>query len=118
MIDRTLELATYAAASIRARTRFELINQPEIGCVVFRYLPEDPHVDADRVNRAIRDLMFERGEAVLGHTRVRGRQCLKFTCMNPVTKESDLDALVERIQIVGKSLETEFAAGLARQSTR
>jgi len=118
MIDRTLELAACVAGNIRARTRFELINKPEMGCVVFRYLPEDPGADADRINRAIRDRMFERSEAVLGHTRVRGRQCLKFTCMNPVTKENDLETLVERIQIVGKSLETEFATDPARQSTR
>ena len=53
--------------------------------------------------------MFDRGEAVLGHTRVRGKQCLKFTCMNPVTTEANLDALFERIQATAKSLEAEPA---------
>jgi L-2,4-diaminobutyrate decarboxylase len=107
MVDRTLELAEHAAKRIREMKYFELLNEPQMGCVVFRYVPEDSRVDADSLNRRVRERMFERGEAVLGHTRVHGRQCLKFTCMNPVTTERDLDALLERIQITGKKLETE-----------
>jgi L-2,4-diaminobutyrate decarboxylase len=109
MIDRTLELAAYAAARIRQNQRFELLNEPQMGCVVFRYQPSTSRVDPDLLNRTIRDRLLERGEAVLGHTRVHGRQCLKFTCMNPMTKESDLDALLERIQITGNALEDLFA---------
>jgi L-2,4-diaminobutyrate decarboxylase len=109
MIDRTLELAAYAAGRIQKMNRFELLHQPEMGCVVFRYLPQDSRADADALNRKIRDLLFERGEALLGHTRVHGRQCLKFTCMNPVTTEGDLDALIERIQITGDAIAAELA---------
>jgi L-2,4-diaminobutyrate decarboxylase len=109
MIDRTLELARYAAARIRGMSCFELLNDPQIGCVVFRYIPDTERTDIDALNRTVRDRMFERGEAVLGHTRVQGRQCLKFTCMNPVTTENDLDALIERIQITGQALAKDFA---------
>lgn len=108
MIDRTLALAAHAAARLRQKERFELLNEPEMSCVVFRYLPENVQLDADGLNRQIRDRLFERGEAVLGHTRVHGRQCLKFTCMNPVTDEGDLDALLEHIQITGRALEKEL----------
>jgi L-2,4-diaminobutyrate decarboxylase len=107
MVDRTLELARHAAGRIRRTQSFELLHEPEMGCVVFRYVPQDSQAGADLVNRRIREHMFERGEAVLGHTRVRGRQCLKLTCMNPVTTERDLDTLLERIQATGKALESE-----------
>jgi L-2,4-diaminobutyrate decarboxylase len=109
MVDRTLELAAHAAEKIRGMKGFELLHEPQMACVVFRYVPADSRVDADLLNRRIRERMFESGQAVLGHTRVGGRQCLKFTCINPVTKESDLDALLERIQIVGQELKTEVA---------
>ena len=108
MIDRTLELAGHAAARIREKNCFELLHPPEMACVVFRYLPQGSRVDADALNRKIRDRMFERGEALLGHTRVRGRQCLKFTCMNPVTTEGDLDALLARIQMTGESIAADL----------
>lgn len=106
MVDRTLELAKHAAVRIREMKCFELLHEPQMGCVVFRYVSKGPYADADALNQRIRERMFERGEAVLGHTRVHGRQCLKFTCMNPVTTEHDLDALLERIQVTGKELET------------
>jgi L-2,4-diaminobutyrate decarboxylase len=109
MVDRTLELAAHAARRIRQMKRFELLHEPQMGCVVFRYIPGDSRVDANALNRRVRERMFERGEAVLGHTSVHGRQCLKFTCMNPVATELDLDALLERIQITGNELEAEPA---------
>jgi L-2,4-diaminobutyrate decarboxylase len=104
MVDRTIALAAYAARRIGSLPRFEVLHEPQISCVVFRYVPRDERSGADRINREIREGMFERGEAVLGHTRVDGRQCLKFTCMNPVTTEKDLDALVERILITGDAI--------------
>jgi L-2,4-diaminobutyrate decarboxylase len=107
MVDRTLELAAHAAGRIRGMKGFKLLHEPQLGCVVFRCVPENSRVDADVVNRRVRERMFERGETVLGHTRVHGLQCLKFTCMNPVTTEHDLDALLERIQITAKELEIE-----------
>jgi len=34
---------------------------------------------------------------VIGHTGVRNRACLKFTCMNPAARETDIEALIEEI---------------------
>jgi L-2,4-diaminobutyrate decarboxylase len=107
MVDRTFALAQHAAAHIRRDARFELMNQPEMGCVVFRYLPHNSASDADALNRRLRERLFERGDASTGHTRVRGRQCLKFTCMNPVTTEKDIDSLLELILREGQQIEEE-----------
>lgn len=105
MVDRTVELAEYAAQCIRHHSALELMHQPEFGCVVFRYLPRKPENDVDRWNRALRESLFSRGVAVIGHTRVRGQQCLKLTCMNPSASEEDLDALLQLIVEEGQQLD-------------
>ena len=109
MIERTVELADHAAQSIGNTRELELICEPQLSTVVFRYRPSNPGLDADRINAAIRQRLFEQGTAVIGHTRVRGRQCLKFTCMNPVMSEADLDHLIQ--VIVGKGSEVEGIGG-------
>jgi L-2,4-diaminobutyrate decarboxylase len=104
MVDRTLALATYAADYIRENSSLELIHQPELGCVVFRYRPGEKS-NTDRLNRELRENLFHRGVAVLGHTRVRGQQCLKLTCMNPMTSEKDLQALLDLVVEEGRRSE-------------
>ena len=105
MVDRTIELAAHTARSIHGNPALDLLHEPEFGCVVFRYRPLRPDADSDALNAALRQKLFERGVAVIGHTRVRGRQCLKFTCMNPMTSEKDLDDLLQQIVEQGRALE-------------
>lgn len=105
MIDRTLELATHAAALIRSSPTLEILHNPQFGCVVFRYRPERPDADSDALNASLRQKLFERGIAVIGHTRVHDRQYLKFTCMNPMTSENDLEVLLGQIVEQGRELE-------------
>jgi L-2,4-diaminobutyrate decarboxylase len=97
MIDRCSELAAHAAREIAARPELEVLHQPQFGCVVFRYRPSRENADADAINSSLRQQLFDQGVAVIGHTRVLGRQCLKFTCMNPMTTEEDITRLVEKI---------------------
>lgn len=105
MIDRTIELARYTAASVRKRPQLELVCEPQLSTVVFRYRPSNAGLDADKINAYIRQRLFEQGTAVIGHTMVRNRQCLKFTCMNPMTSEAELDRLLEMIVEQGSVLE-------------
>ena len=97
MIDRTIALADHAARLIRKTPELELVCEPQLSTVVFRYLPSANKVDADLVNVRIRQNLLERGLAVIGHTRVHNRQCLKFTCMNPAATEADLETLLGMI---------------------
>lgn len=110
MIDRTLALASHAAMQIAAHPRLEPLHQPRLSSIVFRYVPANAGVNADELNARLRQRLFDSGIAVIGHTRARGRQCLKFTCMNPMTTEGDLDVLLERIVTEGEKLESEDGA--------
>lgn len=110
MIDRTIELAAHAAEAIRGNPALEILHNPQFGCVVFRYSPAALGINSDTLNATLRQRLFDRGLAVIGHTRVRGRQCLKFTCMNPMTTEKDLELLLSQIVEQARALENEMAA--------
>lgn len=109
MIDRTIELAAHAANLVRDTPRFELMCEPQLSTVVFRYVPLDAELDADRINANLRQRLFDRGLAVIGHTRVRNRQCLKLTCMNPTTTESKMQELIRAVMGAGEEIEFEFS---------
>jgi L-2,4-diaminobutyrate decarboxylase len=106
MIDRTIELASQTAAFIKAAPQLELVSEPQLSTVVFRYLAQKPEQDIDLINSDIRQCLFDRGAAVIGHTRVRGHQCLKFTCMNPAVTEIEMQDLVQKIVETGVELES------------
>jgi len=105
MIDRTIALAKHAAAVIRNALQLELMAESQLSTVVFRYVPSRPNADADLLNNQIRQQLFNEGQAVIGHTRVRGLQCLKFTCMNPSVSEAEIESLLRLIVERGTGLE-------------
>ena len=104
MIDRTVRLAAHAADVIRRTPRFELICEPQLSTVVFRYVPRSA-VDAHSFNAELKQILFNEGVAVVGLTRVRDVGCLKFTCMNPTTSEEQIEALIHTIAEGGRRLE-------------
>lgn len=105
MIDATVELAAHAADIIRQSARLEPVHRPRLSCVVFRYVPTDPAIEANKLNANLRERLFDRGIAVVGHTIVRGRQCLKLTCMNPCTSKQQIAELIETVVEQGLELE-------------
>ena len=105
MIDRTIQLAEHSANIVKRTPQLELMCEPQISTVVFRYVPTDPQKDSDQINAALRQTLFNRGLAVIGHTRVRNRQSLKFTCMNPSVTENQMEDLLRTI--VAQGIETE-----------
>lgn len=107
MIDATIELASGAADFIRTNPRLELIHDPTLSCVVFRYLPANPAIEPNSFNADLRQRLFERGLAVAGHTVVRGQQCLKLTCMNPAVSKEQIRDLLTLMTEHGRQLEQE-----------
>jgi L-2,4-diaminobutyrate decarboxylase len=101
MIDRTMALANHAAIVVRASRDLELVCEPQLSTIVFRYISSGLESDADRINTEIPRKLFNRGVAVIGRTRVHGRHCLKLTCMNPATSEADMEKLIELISRQG-----------------
>jgi L-2,4-diaminobutyrate decarboxylase len=116
MIDHTIALASDAAEMIRRTPQLQLTCDAQLSTVVFRYMPERETSDPDAINSAIRQRLLDRGLAVIGHTRVRGKQCLKFTCMNPTATQDDLQTLIESIVREGKEMEDRLVTSAQKPS--
>jgi L-2,4-diaminobutyrate decarboxylase len=111
MIDRTIELALCAANTVGRRPELQLIHGASLSTVVFRYIPSRQGLDVNGLNTVLRQRLFDLGLAVIGHTRVRGQQCLKLTCMNPAVSDAQMEALVCTIAEHGRQLEVGWPLG-------
>ncbi|OAS14658.1 pyridoxal phosphate-dependent decarboxylase family protein [Paenibacillus oryzisoli] len=110
MIDYTLELARHTADQIRGMKALELLAEPTLNAVVFRYVPSK-EMDAtrtDALNHRIRDGLLENGIAVIARTKVKERACMKFTLLNPLTTTQDTGDILAHIVRIGMELEQQF----------
>jgi len=98
MIDRTMEVAQYAASELERRPWFKVINsKPAMSTVVFQYRPDE--IDSPgELNRKIQQQLFQEGRAVIAKTAVDGETHLKFTLLNPRTSEEDVDEVIDEIE--------------------
>jgi L-2,4-diaminobutyrate decarboxylase len=110
MIDRTIALAHCAENAVRRTSCLQLVHGASLSTIVFRYLAVREGIDYDGLNSALRQRLFDQGIAVIGHTRVGGRQCLKLTCMNPSVADEQMEALVSMIAEQGRELEQAWPA--------
>ncbi|WP_406281638.1 pyridoxal phosphate-dependent decarboxylase family protein [Embleya sp. NBC_00896] len=112
LVDRCHDLARYAADLIRAHPRLELVADPVLTSVVFRYVPERPvdERDTDRINAALRRRLLHEGRAVVGRTEIGsgpGAVRLKLTLLNPHAGAADLDALLAAVLDAGRAESTQ-----------
>jgi L-2,4-diaminobutyrate decarboxylase len=93
MLNRVIELSTYAASKIEASDRLMLVTQPTGPMCVF----DARGCDSDDLRRVQQTLLMN-GEIVLGRTEIKGRPALKFTFMNPLATHDDVDRLIATIE--------------------
>jgi L-2,4-diaminobutyrate decarboxylase len=115
LIEQVCELAQHVALCVSAQTELELVHvSSALSCVLFRWQATgedaDATLDADRVSLAIRDRLFERGDAVIGVTTVRGRTCLKLTVLNPLATVDDMTHLIDLIVTTGRAVSAQASA--------
>lgn len=106
LVAETLDLAADAAELIETDDDFELVQEPRLNTVVFRYLPR-PEMDddiIDHLNAAVRRLLLEDGRAVVARTEVDDVTSLKFTLLNPTTKVDDIVMMLDTIRDCGRAV--------------
>ncbi|GHF96425.1 pyridoxal phosphate-dependent decarboxylase family protein [Streptomyces zaomyceticus] len=111
LFDEVCDLAAEGFALLAADPRYDVVVEPQLSTLVYRYVPEgvtSPE-DIDRANLHARKALFASGEAVVAGTKVDGRQYLKFTLLNPETTAADIAAVLDLIaghaeQYLGETL--------------
>ncbi|MFI0231585.1 lysine decarboxylase DesA [Streptomyces sp. NPDC017086] len=112
LFDEVCDLAREGWRLLDADPRYDVVVEPSLSTLVFRYLPAavtDP-AEIDRANLAARKALFASGEAVVASTTVAGRHYLKCTLLNPETRMADIAAVLDLIaghaeQYLGVSLD-------------
>lgn len=100
LIEHTLSLAEDAADLLADAEDFELLGDPTLNAVVFRYRPRSGMTDdsVDRLNAAIREALLADGSAIVARTTVDDITSLKFTLLNPTTTLDDVATMLDIIR--------------------
>ncbi|MFF4348763.1 lysine decarboxylase DesA [Streptomyces sp. NPDC001530] len=112
LFDEVCDLAEEGWKLLAADPRFDVVVEPSLSTLVFRYIPAavtDP-AEIDRANLYARKALFASGDAVVAGTKVGARHYLKFTLLNPETTADDIAAVLDLIaghaeQYLGESLD-------------
>ncbi|MEU3451091.1 pyridoxal-dependent decarboxylase [Streptomyces thermolilacinus] len=109
MLDACHDLALHAERSIAAHPRLALTAGATLSTVVFRYVTDDPAA-SDRVNGALRRRLLRTGAALVGRTDAPGADGrpavhLKLTLLNPRTRATDVDGLLDAVVRAGLAVE-------------
>src|SRR5690606_13575567 len=89
LFDEVCDLAAEGWRLLDADPRYDVVVEPTLSTLVFRYVPAavtDP-AEIDRANLYARKALFASGDAVVAGTKVAGRHYLKFTLLNPRSEE-------------------------------
>jgi L-2,4-diaminobutyrate decarboxylase len=97
LFDDVVDLAADAWKLLNDDARFEVVTEPQLSTLVFRYAPTGNATPAmyDRANLRAREALAASGEAVVAGTVVDGRHYLKFTLLNPRTTLDDIDLIAD-----------------------
>lgn len=103
LINTSMENAQYLYKQLKSDNDFEVITEPEISSVVFRYSNCKDDNTADEVNKKVRRSLIHDHGIVIGQTVSNGHVCLKFTLLNPLITNEKLDELLNLIKTLSEN---------------
>lgn len=100
IIDHGVSLAQDVAQFVESEPRLELVMQPQLASVLFRYRPAQLSDSAQIAlfNQRIGDALLESGRANVGVTEHVGVTCLKLTLLNPTVTLEDIKLLLALVE--------------------
>ncbi|KKI94043.1 2,4-diaminobutyrate decarboxylase [Bacillus sp. SA1-12] len=105
MIDSTIQLAKNTAELFQRSSQFEVLNEPVINAVLFRYLPDrhaEDHLFVDEINLELQRYFYQSGELIMAKTRQNGKVFLKFTMLNPLNTLRNMEVQIENMKKIGE----------------
>ena len=100
IIDHGVSLAQDVAQFVESEPRLELVMQPQLASVLFRYRPAQLSDSAQIAlfNQRIGDALLESGRANVGVTEHAGVTCLKLTLLNTTVTLEDIKLLLALVE--------------------
>jgi L-2,4-diaminobutyrate decarboxylase len=104
-LEAVVELATRSHRHVVAHPDLEPALAPHLSTLVFRFRPASlTEDDADALVPAIRQTLYDRGQALVAATKVDGRDYLKLTLLNPAATDADVTGVLDLVGAVGREL--------------
>lgn len=108
IIDHGVTLAQDVAQYVTAQASLELVMQPQLASVLFRFRPQSLPNASDAaialLNQKIGDALLESGRANVGVTEHNGVTCLKLTLLNPTVTLEDVKILLALVDKTAQQL--------------
>lgn len=107
MVDYTIQLANETALMLKKESCFEVLNEPELNAVIFRFLPSRHGGEQrwiDEINLEIQRSFYQTGELIMAKTRHNGKVYLKFTMLNPLNTLENMRIHMGRIKQAGEKI--------------
>jgi len=104
IIDNGVTLAQQVAQFVSAQPQLELVMQPQLASVLFRFRPQHGEVDIALLNQRIGDALLASGSANVGVTEADCVTCLKLTLLNPTVNLADVKVLLASVVACGEQL--------------
>ncbi len=99
------DLGTKLAELVRSNPKLELAVVPMSNIVCFRYKHENSSLEElNMLNSRLRQQLLEEGKFYVVQTRIKGKQYLRTTLMNPFTTEEHLKGLLSRVVKTAESI--------------
>jgi L-2,4-diaminobutyrate decarboxylase len=103
LINTSMENAQYLYNKLNEDENYDVITEPEISSVVFRYVDKSlSDEENDTLNKKIRRTLIHQCGTIIGQTVSDGKVYLKFTLLNPLITSDKLDELLALIKILAK----------------
>ncbi|MCS2172974.1 aspartate aminotransferase family protein [Scandinavium sp. TWS1a] len=105
IIDNGVTLSQDVAEYVSAQPQLELIMQPQLASVLFRFRPESgDSAFVALLNQRIGDVLLASGSANVGVTEADGITCLKMTLLNPTVCLEDVKILLASVKDTAETL--------------
>ena len=106
-IERDLSLAARLAERVRQAGDLQLVIEPSLSIVCFRFAPVSLRSDEEglnQLNKRLLEAVQLGGNAFLSSTTINGAFCLRGCVINHRATEQDIDFLVAHVRQTGESL--------------
>ncbi|MCS2154203.1 aspartate aminotransferase family protein [Scandinavium goeteborgense] len=105
IIDNGVTLSQQVAEYVSAQPHLELVMQPQLASVLFRFRPESgDSAFVALLNQRIGDVLLASGSANVGVTEADGVTCLKMTLLNPTVCLDDVIVLLTSVKETAETL--------------
>ena len=106
-VEHDVAMARALAAAVREREDFELLAEPVLSIVGFRYRRPDGDLgetELDLLNRQVVNRLVASGAFFLAPTILKGRTAMRVAIVNFRTREADLEALLDQAARAGREV--------------